>query len=186
MQQAEFSRTGLLRLQVADALKQYDLRSGSRFSVESETLMMYRAHGNALAAYARVFTEDADEADEVVQEAFLQYLLFRAQGSGMESPRRWLLSKVHEVLKERSLLDGTSTNAEVEAEAARCEGMLLDVARRKLPRWQKEIFQLRLLGLAYDEIGHHLGMQSRMVSRHLSLGIKRLRELIKREGLKRQ
>lgn len=174
----------MLRLQVATALQHYDNahRLGP-FAVESETLMIYRAHGNALSAYARVFTADAEEADDVVQEAFLQYLLVRAQGTEVEFPRRWLLTRVHELLRDRERILAGKPVAEAETEAAKCEGMLLDYARRKLPKSQKEIFRLRLLGLAYDDIANCLGIQTRAVSRQLSLGIKRLKDWAKQGGL---
>lgn len=177
------TRAGTLWRQAAEALQRTDGRGAGAPGLESETLLMYRAHSNALTAYARVFMGDAEQADEVVHEVFLRYLLHRAQDGVVDAPRQWLLDQVHGLLNERSWIAARVQQSAASAEASRCENLLLDCAERKLPRWQRDTFRMRMRGLAYEEIASELGIDVKLVSRHLSLGIKRLRELVMKDEL---
>lgn len=177
------TRAGTLWQQAALALQRSDGSGAPTPSLEAETLLMYRAHSNSLTTYARVFMGDAEAADEVVQETFLRYLLYRAQDGVIESPRLWLLNQMHDLLNQRSWIAARVQQSKTPSDAVSCESLLMDCAQRKLPRWQRDAFRMRMRGLAYEEIASQLGIDAKLVSRHLSLGIKRLRELVMKDGL---
>ncbi len=134
------------------------------------------------------------EADDIIQDTFLQLHRFLGSNGKLKNPRSWVFSVAHNLAtnlrkRERRLIsangepepsiDGGNTNPSPEDiflhnERFRC----LEVALSQLTEHQQACLQLRAEGLRYREIAEVLGMKVSAVSETLKRAVLRLmREL---------
>jgi RNA polymerase sigma-70 factor (ECF subfamily) len=132
----------------------------------------------------------SDEAQDVVQDAFLILHRHLAAGGSQENIRGWLFRVAHNQARNRqNRYDrnfGAATDAEIGAisheatpERAVLEKekfRLLGKAIRLLSASERECLLLRASGLRYREIGEVLGMATSTVNDTVDRAIKKLAE----------
>ncbi len=136
------------------------------------------------------------EADDIIQDTFLQLHRFLGSNGKLKNPRSWVFSVAHNLAtnlrkRERRLI---SANGELEPSIDRENGATnpspediflhnerfrcLEVALSQLTEHQQACLQLRAEGLRYREIAEVLGMKVSAVSETLKRAVLRLmREL---------
>jgi len=156
---------------------------GEAISVETEALVvrLFRAEGRSLVRLARLFVDDRDAAEDIVQEAFLRLSRHAARISDLERApaylrsivlnlardhnRRGLVSLRHHATQGRDVDVGTDTADQfVRSEEHR---RVLE-AVRKLPARQRDCITLRYFeDMSIDQIGDTLGVSVNSVKTHL-------------------
>jgi RNA polymerase sigma-70 factor (ECF subfamily) len=142
---------------------------------------------------ARAFTGDLEDAEDVVQNAFLRAWRTRDHlpaGISVVAclfhlSREEALNWLHKQRRRASLLGRrdaqTSVSEPVQPDDALHHQMLLDRVQRVIegfPPKCRDVFYLRqLAGLSYGQIGEALGISIRTVEAHVYEGHRRLREL---------
>ncbi len=154
---------------------------------------LFRAQGVALVRLARIFTDDRNAAEDLVQEAFIRYQRSRHR---IEDPnaaaaylrsivcnlardhnRRGLMSRRHHA---RRPPDPPAQPLDVEVVdrlASDREGERVMQALRGLPKRQRDCLVLRFhLELTEREIGETLGISPNTVKTHVRRGLATLQE----------
>ena len=161
---------------------------------------LYDRHGRAAYSLAYRIMGEKQEAEDVVQEAFIK--VWRSAGSfrvGRGSVRTWILSIVHNrgIDQLRSLASRRRTQEKVEASAQRSQpSNAFSEAWRNLQREQvREALgslppeQLKILELAYfsgythTEIADQLELPLGTVKGRMRLGLKKLRDHFGARGM---
>jgi RNA polymerase sigma-70 factor (ECF subfamily) len=156
-----------------------------------EATNLYRELRKPLLRYLVCLGLTADEAQDVVQDAFVSLQRHLAAGGAQENIRGWLFRVAHNAARNRqnsyqqrfsapldaeveeSLIDGvTPERAVLEKERFR----LLHSAVRLLAHAERECLLLRAGGLRYREIGEVLGMATSTVGDTVERAIKKLAE----------
>ena len=96
-------------------------------SLQREVCSLYEDHGASLLRYAIAIAENADNARDAVQEAFLSYYTHRSAGSSIHMPRAWLYKVIFHYLVEV----GNEPNVSLD-HAARAVDPAMMVRRRPL------------------------------------------------------
>lgn len=167
------------------------IRDGSRSSLR---ILMQRYWG-PLVSYASSVLESRDDAEDVVQETFVQIWRRRAAWAGSGAVRAYLYrimlniafnvrrnQKARRGREERGgselLAAGSKRSPEKDFEA----GSLRDevqAAIAALPRRRREVFVLsRFHGLTHQEIAEALGISLQTVANHMSVALADLRKAL--------
>jgi len=163
----------------------------SRFATGAcEATTLYRELREPLLRYLVCLGLSADEAQDVVQDAFLSLHRHLASGGSQENIRSWLFRVAHNQARNRqnryerrfaapledgmdSILDQASPEqAVLEKEKFRRLGQ----AVRLLTESERECLLLRAGGLRYREIGEVLGIPTSTVGDTVDRAIKKLAE----------
>jgi RNA polymerase sigma-70 factor, ECF subfamily len=163
----------------------------SRFAAgASEATTLYRELRKPLLRYLVCLGLSADEAQDVVQDAFLSLQRHLAAGGSQENIRSWLFRVAHNQARNRqsrydrrfsvpldpeidTILDeATPERALLEKEKFR----RLANAIGQLTQSERECLLLRAGGLRYREIGEVLGIPTSTVGDTVERAIKKLAE----------
>jgi RNA polymerase sigma factor (sigma-70 family) len=156
---------------------------GEAISLEVEELVarLFRAEGRSLVRLARLFVDDRDAAEDIVQEAFLRlarhagkidaidrapaYLRSIVLNLARDHNRRGLVSLRHHATRGREIdVDDDVVDQLVRSEEHR---RVLDAVRR-LPARQRDCVTLRYFEeFAVDRIASTLGLSVNSVKTHL-------------------
>ena len=156
-----------------------------------EATTLYRELRKPLLRYLVCLGLSADEAQDVVQDAFLSLQRHLAAGGSQENIRSWLFRVAHNRARNRQKSYDRSFAAPLDAEI---EASMLDEATpehavlekekfqrlgnaiRLLTRAERECLLLRAGGLRYREIGEVLGIATSTVGDTVERAIKKLAE----------
>ncbi len=144
---------------------------------------LYREHGNRLWRAVYAFAGDPEIANDAVSEAFMQLI---RRGEGVREPDRWVWRAAFRIaagdLKERRKRSG----ARFPETAYEMPESAQDVVRalgRLSPKQRASVVLHHYAGYPVKEIARIIDSTSAAVKVHLSLGRKRLRELLEeRDG----
>lgn len=160
---------------------------GDTITVEAEELVvrLFQTEGRSLVRLARLFVDDRDAAEDIVQEAFLRlarhagridaverapaYLRSIVLNLARDHNRRGLVSLRHSATARREVdvVDDTADRLVRSEEHAR----VLDAVRR-LPTRQRDCVTLRYFeGYGIDRIAATLGLSANSVKTHLKRAI---------------
>ncbi len=176
------SRLSVLLQTVADARA-----GGETISVDAENLVieLYRSEGRSLVRLARLFVDDRDAAEDIVQEAFLRlarhagridstakapaYLRSIVLNLARDHNRRGLVSLRHQATRGREVdVDVDVVDRLVESEEHR---RVLEAVRR-LPTRQRDCITLRYFEeCSIEAIAATLGLSPNSVKTHLQRGL---------------
>ena len=167
---------------------------GEAISAEAEALVvrLFHTEGRALVRLARLFVDDRDAAEDLVQEAFLRlarhagridaadrapaYLRSIVLNLARDHNRRGLVSLRHHATRGREV-DVTDDTADrlVRSEEHRA---VLDAVRR-LPLRQRDCITLRYFEeLSIEQIAAALGVSSNSVKTHLQRAMASLERMV--------
>jgi RNA polymerase sigma-70 factor (ECF subfamily) len=174
-----------------------DASPGTRGSQTIEVL--FEAMESPLLSYARRLLQDAESAQDVVQEAFLQ---LHANFSQVREPRRWLYRTVHNralnLRRQTGKLVRLSPDPEASADVevtdpqplpdeqiARLEGVgLVRLSLDRLDTQSRELVQLKFRdGLSYREMGERTGLTVGHVGYLLHHALKALASELAKTGM---
>jgi RNA polymerase sigma-70 factor (ECF subfamily) len=163
----------------------------SRFATgSSEAATLYRELRKPLVRYLVCLGLSSDEAQDVVQDAFLSLQRHLASGGSQENIRSWLFRVAHNQARNRQdryeRRFGRPMDAEIDlvADEATPERAVLEKEKFQrmaraihlLTPTERECLLLRAGGLRYREIGDVLGTPISTVSDAVSRAIKKLVE----------
>jgi RNA polymerase sigma factor (sigma-70 family) len=167
---------------------------GESISVEAEALVvqLFRTEGRSLVRLARLFVDDRDAAEDIVQEAFLRLARHAARIEVVERAPAYLRSIVLNLARDhnrRGLVSirhhaTTGRDVDVGEDAAdqlvRSEehAQVLDAVRR-LPARQRDCVTLRYFEeSSIDQIASTLGLSVNSVKTHLQRAMATLDRLL--------
>ncbi len=153
----------------------------------------YERHGGVALAFARRMLDDASDAEEVVQDAFVA--LWRRAGTfrtGGAAPRAWLLAIVRNRCIDRlRRRRGEAACALEDAQPAAVEnelwpevwkrhcGGVVREALAALPPEQREVIELGFYGgFSHAQIAERLATPLGTIKKRMRSGLKRLRSLL--------
>ena len=163
----------------------------SRFASDScEATTLYRELRKPLLRYLVCLGLSADEAQDVVQDAFVSLHRHVASGGSQENIRSWLFRVAHNGARNRQLsyhrrfgepldpnLDSISGEATPEQVVLEKEKFRrLGKAILLLTESERECLLLRAGGLRYREIGEVLGIPTSTVGETVERAIRKLAE----------
>ena len=163
----------------------------SRFASDScEATTLFQELRKPLLRYLAGLGLTADEAQDVVQEAFLSLHKHLAGGGSQENIRSWLFRVAHNRARNHQqsyarrmgepldpVFDSVSREATPEQVVLAQEKFRrLDKAVRSLAAQERECLMLRAEGLRYREIGEVLGIPTSTVADMVERAIKKLAE----------
>jgi RNA polymerase sigma-70 factor (ECF subfamily) len=155
-----------------------------------EATTLYRELRRPLLRYLICLGLSSDEAQDVVQDAFLGLHRHLTSGGDKDNIRSWLFRVAHNQARNRQKRYDRRFAAPLEAglesalDEATPESALLEkekfgrlgVAIRQLPESERECLLLRAGGLRYREIGDVLGIPTSTVADTVARVIKKLAE----------
>ena len=162
-----------------------------RFAADScEATTLYRELRKPLLRYLVCLGLSSDEAQDVVQDAFLSLQRHLASGGSQENIRSWLFRVAHNQARNRQKSYhrrfGESLDAETESMLdertpervvlEREKFQRLEKAMRLLAESERECLLLRAGGLRYREIGEVLGIPTSTVADMVERAVKKLAE----------
>jgi RNA polymerase sigma-70 factor (ECF subfamily) len=150
-----------------------------------EVLSLFAKHGTSLYRFSRSMLDEADEAEDVVQEVFLRLLQHLQAGGHRGNLRGWLfevaanccrdrLRRRRRWLPWRPELDQRSSPPESESRDLR----LARAALRELAPRDRLLLSLRAQGLSYSEIARAAGIEPVSVGRLLSRAVDRWKKKV--------
>ena len=163
----------------------------ARYATDScEATALYRELRKPLLRYLAGLGLSADEAQDVVQDAFLSLHKHIAAGGSQENIRSWLFRVAHNRARNcqksyarrlggplDAVFDSISHEATPEqAVLAKEKFHRLDKEIRSLAAPERECLMLRAEGLRYREIGEVLGIPTSTVSDTVDRAVKKLAE----------
>lgn len=156
---------------------------------------LFRQEGTALVRLARIFTDDRNAAEDLVQEAFIRYHRSRHRirdadaataylrsivlNLARDHNRRGLMSRRHQATRRSD--PGPDPFDEVVADrlASDVAGRRVVDALRMLPKRQRDCLVLRhYLELSEREIARTLGISSNTVKTHVRRGMATLQSVL--------
>lgn len=155
---------------------------------------VFRTHYQAMLAYARRYIEDADQADEIVQEVFAQLWEKRMTITIDTSIKAYLFRAVrnhalnlikHQKVRaaHRAYVETHQTDAQIDDSDSMVgtdirESILAGIA--SLPPQCAKVFRMnRLEGFKYREIAEQLGISPKTVEAQMAKAMKRMRVFLK-------
>src|SRR5579864_7728535 len=163
----------------------------ARFAADScEATTLYRELRKPLLRYLVCLGLSADEAQDVVQDAFLSLHRHLASGGSQENIRSWLFRVTHNAARNRQNRYDRRFSAPLEAgldsalDEATPEHVALEKEKfrrlrdaiRLLTESERECLLLRAGGLRYREIGEVLGLSTSTVGDTVDRAIRKLAE----------
>jgi len=160
-------------------------------SCTREATNLYRELRKPLLRYLICLGLTADEAQDVVQDAFLGLQRHLTAGRSQENIRSWLFRVAHNGARNRQKSYHRRFGAELDVEVesflvdeATPERVVLEkekfqrlrIAVRSLSEQERECLLLRAGGLRYREIGEVLGLATSTVGDMVERAIKKLAE----------
>jgi RNA polymerase sigma-70 factor (ECF subfamily) len=157
---------------------------------DSEATTLFHELRKPLLRYLVCLGISPDEAQDVVQDAFLSLHRLLASGGSQENLRAWLFRVAHNQARNRQKSYGRRFSAPLEAgsgalvDAASPEQVVLDkekfqrlgTAIRSLSEGERECLLLRAEGLRYREIAEVLGIATSTVADTVDRAIRKLAE----------
>ncbi len=151
-------------------------------SASDEALALFEAHGRSLYRFARVTVSGAQNAEDVVQTAFVRLLDHLAAGGDRSNLKAWLfavaanLCRDH-VRRERRWLSWAPQHdqlmrAEPNLETRDPHELFLETVRT-LPKRDRLLLALRAQGLSYQDIAAASGVRATSVGRLLARALAR-------------
>jgi RNA polymerase sigma-70 factor (family 1) len=166
------------------------VRNGDREAFQS----LFREHYTMLCHFARKFVGDPDEAEELVQDLFVQLWEKRSQLDLNTSPRSYLFTAARNrclnVIKHRKVREqhaesvksgpqGSAIDPGKQMETAELQARIQQ-AIAKLPERCREVFRLsRFEGKKYQEIADQLDISPRTVETQIGKALRILRQELK-------
>jgi RNA polymerase sigma-70 factor (ECF subfamily) len=163
----------------------------SRFATDScEATTLYRELRKPLLRYLVCLGLSSDEAQDVVQDAFLSLHKHLVSGGPQDNIRSWLFRVAHNRARNRQQSYdrrfGTQLDLDADSisQAATPEQVVLEKEKfrrlgkaiRLLTESERECLLLRASGLRYREIGEVLGISTSTVADTVDRAIKKLAE----------
>lgn len=162
----------------------------SHCATGSEATTLYRELRKPLLRYLAGLGLSADEAQDIVQDAFLSLHKHLAAGGSQENIRSWLFRVAHNAARnrqnryERRFATPLEDGFDSVSDAATPERVVLEKEKfRRLCeaiRWltgpERECLLLRAGGLRYREIGEVLGLSISTVGDTVERAVKKLAE----------
>jgi RNA polymerase sigma-70 factor, ECF subfamily len=162
----------------------------SRLATGCEATTLYRELRKPLLRYLVCLGLSADEAQDVVQDAFLSLHRHLASGGSQENIRSWLFRVTHNAARNRQNRYDRRFSAPLEAgldsalDEATPEHVALEKEKfrrlrdaiRLLTESERECLLLRAGGLRYREIGEVLGLSTSTVGDTVDRAIRKLAE----------
>jgi RNA polymerase sigma-70 factor, ECF subfamily len=159
-------------------------------AVSSEVTILYRELRKPLLRYLVCLGLSSDEAQDVVQDAFVSLQSHLDSGGGQENIRGWLFRVAHNHARNRQTsyrrrfgqpldgeMDAVIDHADPERALLEKEKIArLTAAMRLLNETERECLLLRAEGLRYREIGEVLGLATSTVGDIIERSIKKLAE----------
>lgn len=156
---------------------------------------LFRAEGTALVRLARIFTDDRNAAEDLVQEAFIQfqrsrhrirhadaataYLRSIVLNLARDHNRRGLMSRRHHASVLPDPGPDPFDDALVDRLTSNQQGHRVLDALRELPRRQRDCLVLRFhVELSEREIARTLGISPNTVKTHVRRGIATLQSVL--------
>jgi RNA polymerase sigma-70 factor, ECF subfamily len=163
----------------------------SRFAIsDREATTLFRELRQPLLRYLVCLGLSADEAQDVVQDAFLSLHRHLSAGGSQENMRGWLFRVAHNQARNRQTSYdrrfGAPLDQEMDAlpDPATPEQAVLEKEKfrqlgkaiRSLANSERECLLLRASGLRYREIGEVLGIATSTVADTVDRAVKKLAE----------
>ncbi len=170
----------------ADLRLMLDIAAGDRNALAQ----LYERHGGVALAYARRMLDDADDAEEAVQDAFVSVwrraASFRSEGA---APRTWLLTIVrNRCIDELRRRRGEPSRALDDAQPPQFENELwpeiwkrhcadaVRAALTSLPAEQRDAIELGFFGgYSHSQIAERLALPLGTIKKRIRSGLKALR-----------
>jgi RNA polymerase sigma-70 factor (ECF subfamily) len=170
----------------ADLRLMLDIAAGDRNALAH----LYERHGGVALAYARRMLDDADDAEEAVQDAFVSVwrraASFRPEGA---APRTWLLTIVrNRCIDELRRRRGETSRALDDAQPPHFENELwpeiwkrhcadaVRAALTSLPAEQRDVIELGFFGgYSHSQIAERLALPLGTIKKRIRSGLKALR-----------
>ena len=151
---------------------------------------LYDRFERPLFGFIRAQIGDAEEAEDVLHEAFMAVLREREHRQRMQSFKAWLFQVARNLCKNR--IRSRKRAGRLATEAAQIEPEAAPVAEHALARHEQvarlqqavcrlpaplaEVYRLRAAGVSYDEVAEILGVPVGTVKSRIHDMVKRLRE----------
>lgn len=165
--------------------------SAARIRQRDPLVELYDELRPSLFGYLVCLGLTPQEADDVIQDAFVQLFRVLRSGSGIHNPRSWLfrvarnlsinlqkrerrLVSVSDEQAMASLAGMQSVNGPEDIYVRKERLQLLATAIAQLPQRQRECLHLRVEGLRYREIAEVIGTTTSAVSESLKRAVIRL------------
>ncbi len=150
--------------------------------------ILFRKYYAPLARFAKMFTKDEENADEVVQAFFVKLWEQKAKLKITSSVKSYLYTSVRNAslnfLKKEKTRNLYEEKVEPEtSEISNAENNnfieIYETAVNKLPERTKEVFILsKNEGLSYAEIAEYLQITAKTVENNMGIAFRKLREML--------
>jgi RNA polymerase sigma factor (sigma-70 family) len=184
---------GVARIPAQPAAAPAGAGAAAAVDVDAFVESMYREHGSGLVHMVRLFVDDRNAAEDLVQEAFIRlsrsahkiedprkaaaYLRSIVLNLARDENRRGLVS-----LRHRLPFDDSQASVEDTVVIAEDHQQIVD-ALRELPRRQRDCLILRYYDeLGIDDIAETLDISRNSVKSHLTRGMRALERLVSDEA----
>jgi RNA polymerase sigma-70 factor (ECF subfamily) len=153
---------------------------------EQELIYWYRAEADRLYRYASLLLGDAETAEDVIQETFLQLFAALRSGAGIRDCRAWLyrvarnacMARRRNRWRDESELPPEAAQPAVSPEQEYERRQLARQLVRALSRRELECVRLRAEGLSYAEIADVLHLRCGTVGALLSRALAKCRAIL--------
>ena len=150
--------------------------------------ILFRKYYAPLARFAKMFTKDEENADEVVQAFFVKLWEQKVKLKITSSVKSYLYTSVRNAslnfLKKEKTRNLYEEKVETEtSEISEAENNnfieIYETAVNKLPERTKEVFILsKNEGLSYAEIAEYLQITAKTVENNMGIAFRKLREML--------
>lgn len=152
----------------------------------------FKENYNSFCRFAYTFINDADDAEEIVQNCFVKLWDGRKTLILGNNPKSYLFTMIRNAclnqIKHISIREDykvyneqlrSEAQIEEESEDSDLQQKVIHVIQN-MPAQRKKIFEMsRFEGLKYKEIAEHLNISVKTVENHMGSAIKQLREELK-------